>query len=143
MLQVVPTPSGSVSHQVQQQVASLCLTGPRPPSMGSGCPQSVLGGSGPIRLPASSHLGQGGGEVAGLPVQQSHSDCTRVAQHALVLRSGDHVQSNPTVPAHPAQLTDSAIQPDLSQESSESESTCLAPRASALKEQGFSEAVAE
>ena len=143
MIQVAPTPSGPVCHQVQQQVASLCLTGPRPLSLGSGCPRSVLGGSGPICLPTSSHLGQSGGEVAGLPMQQSHSDCTGVAYHPLVQGSSGHVQSNPTVSAHLARLTDSTIQPDLSQESGEPESACLAPRASAIKEQGFSEAVAE
>ena len=142
MLQVAPTSSGSVCHQVQQQTATVCLFGRRPPGLGSGCPQSALGGSGPIHLPTSSHLGQGGGEVAGLPMQQSHSDCIRVAQHALALGSSDHLQPNPTVLAHPARITDSAIQPDLPQESGESESTRLAPRASAIKEQGFSETVA-
>ena len=86
--------------QVQQQVASLRLTGPRPPSLGSGCPQSVQGGAGPLCLSTSRHLGQSGGEVAGLPMQQSHSECTGVAQHALVLGSSGHVQSNPTVSAH-------------------------------------------
>ena len=132
-------PPGSTTSYLS---LSLSLS-PRPPSLGSGCPQSVLGGAGPIRLPTSNHLGQSGGEVAGLPMQQSHSDCTGVAQHALVLGSSGHVQSNPTVSAHLARLTDSTIQPDLSQESGEPESACLAPRASAIKQQGFSEAVAE
>ena len=66
-------------------------TGSRPPGMGSGCTQSVLGRSGPICLPTSSHLGQSGGEVAGLPMQQNRTDCTRVAQHALVLGPSGHV----------------------------------------------------
>ena len=43
---------------------------------------------------------------------------------------GGHVQSDPPVPA---QSGDSAIKP---------EPTCLAPRATAIKEQGFSEALA-
>ena len=106
--------------------------------MGSGCTQPVMGGSGPIRLPTSSHLGQSG-EVAGLPMQQDHTDCTRLAQHALVLGSSDHVQSNPFVPG---QSADSAIQSDPTQESVHSEPTCLASKASAIKEQGLSEAVA-
>ena len=75
-------------------------------------------------------------------MQQNNSDCPRVAQHALVLGSGGYVQSDPPVPAQPAQFTDSTIQPDLTQESGKSESTCLAPRASTIKEQGLSEAVA-
>ena len=36
------------------------------------------------------HLGQSDGKVAGLPMQKNHSDCSRVAQHALVLGSSDH-----------------------------------------------------
>ena len=90
--------------------------------------------SGSLCLPTSSHLVQSGGEVAGLLVQQNHTDCTGVAQHALVWGSCGHVQSDPTVPA---QSGESAVQPDDAQEP-----TCLAPRATAIKEQGFSEAVA-
>ena len=74
----------------------LCLTSSRSTSLGSRCPQSTLGGSGPI---CSSYLGQSGGEIAGPPVQQNPTDCTRVIQHALVLGRGDHVQSDPTVSA--------------------------------------------
>ena len=75
-----------------------------------------MGKSGPIRLPTSSHLGQSGGEVPGLPVQQEHT-------------------------AQSAQYGYSTIQPDPTQESVKPESICLAPRATAIKEQGFSETV--
>ena len=97
MLPVAPTSSGLVCHQIQQQTATVCVTGPRPPGLGSGCTQPVLGKSGPICLPTSSHLGQSGQEVTGLPLQQDHSDCPRVAQHALILGSGGNVQSDPSV----------------------------------------------
>ena len=50
-----------------------------------------MGGSGPSCLPTSSHLGQSAGEVSGLSVQENHSDCSRVAHHALVLGPNDHV----------------------------------------------------
>ena len=144
MQPVAQTPSGPICHQVQQQqqTTTIRLPSPRPSSLGSGCSQSVLGGSGPLRLPTSSHLGQSGGEVTGLPVLQNNSDCPRVAQHALVLGSGDNVQPNPTVPAQHTKVGVSALQSGPSQEPLESEPTCLAPRASAIKEQGFSEAVA-
>ena len=142
MLPVAPATSGPVCHQVQQQTATICVTGPRPPGMGSGCTQPLLGGPGHIRLSTSSHLGQSGGEVTGLSLQQNNSDCPRVAQHALVLGSSGNVQSNPTVPAQHTKLSISAIQPGPSQEPVKSEPTCLAPRASAIKDQGFSEAVA-
>ena len=134
MLPVAPAPSGPVCHQV-------CVAGSRPPGMGSACTQSVLGGPGPICLP-SSHLGQSGGEVAGLPMQQNDPDCTGMAQHALVLGSSGNVQSDPTVSAQHTKPSVSAIQPGPTQEPIKSESTCLAPRASAIKERGFSEAVA-
>ena len=98
-----------------------------------------MGGSGCIRLPTDRHIGQSGGETTGLPVQETHSDCPGVAQHALVLGLGDHVQSGPSQPAQPA---DTALQSDPSQKSDKSKSQCLAPRATKIKEQGFSEAVA-
>ena len=73
MLSVAPAPIGPVCHLIQQQTATVCVTGPRPPGMRSGCTQSLLGRSGPIRLPTTSHLGQSGREVAGLPMQQNHT----------------------------------------------------------------------
>ena len=56
---------------------------------------------------------------------------------ALVLGFLDHVKSDSLVPAQPAL----SIQSDSSQESFKIRSACMAPRASAIKEQGFSEAV--
>ena len=142
MLQVAPATSGPVCHQVQQQTATVCITSTRPPGLGSGCTQPLLGGPGPIRLPTGSHLGQSGGEAPGLPLQQNNSDCSRVAQHALVLGSGSNAKPDSTVSAQYTQPNVSAIQPGPSQEPVEPEPACLAPRASAIKEQGFSEAVA-
>ena len=92
----------------------------------------------PYAFPPAATLGK----VAGLPLQQDYSDCPRVAQHALVLGSSGNVQSDPTVPAQHTQLSVSAFQPGPSQEPVKSEPTCLTPRASAIKEQGFSETVA-
>ena len=110
MRKVAPATSGPVCHQVQQQTASVCVTGARPPGLGSGCTQSLLGGPGPIRLSTGSHLGQSGGEAPGLPLQQNNPDCPRVAQHALVLGPGSNVKPDPTVSAQPSV---SAIQPIL------------------------------
>ena len=128
---------------VQQQNTKICVTGSGPPCLGSGCTQSVQWGSGPLWLPTGSHLGwwRSGGEVTGLPMQQNHTDFSREAQHALVFGPGGHVHPDPIVPVQPAQSTDSAVQPDPSQESVKPESSCLAPRDSAIKEKGLSEAV--
>ena len=81
-------------------------------------------------------------KVVKLPLQQDHSDRPRVAQHALVLRSSGNVQSDPSVSTQPAQSGISTIQPDPAQEPVKPEPSCLAPTATAIKEQGFSEAVA-
>ena len=142
MSPVAPTHCGPVCHRVQQQATSVCLTSSRPPGMGSGCSQPVMGRTGSLCLPTSSHLGHSGGEVTGLPLQQNHTDCTGMTQHALVLGSSGNVQPDPPVSAQLTQTSVSAIQPGPTQEPVKSESTCLAPRATAIKEQGFSEAVA-
>ena len=95
-------------------------------------------GTRPLKLlPTRSHIT---GNIEN--TKKNHSDCPGVAEHTLVLGPGDHVQPNPTVAAQPAQPFNSAIQPDPSQKSGKPESPCMAPRASAIKEQGFSEAVA-
>ena len=88
MLPVAPAPSLPVCHQVQQLTTTVCVTGSRSTGLGNGCIQSVLGRSLPICLPTNSHLGQSGGEVAGLPMQRDHSDCTGVAQHLPLWPSG-------------------------------------------------------
>ena len=74
--------------------------------------------------------------------QQVASVCPGVAKHALVLGPSCHVQPNSIEPAQSAQPVDTALQSDPSQKSDKSKSPCMAPRASAIKEQGFSEAVA-
>ena len=142
MQPMAPASNRSVCHEVQPQVTSVCLSSTGLPGYSSGCTYSAMGRSGCIRLPTDSHIGQSGGEATGLPVQETHSDCPGVAQHALVLGPGDHVQSGPSQPAQPAQSADTALQSDPSQKSDKSKSPCMAPRATKIKEQGFSEAVA-
>ena len=107
MQQVAPAQNRLNCHEVQQQVASVCVTGTGSPGHSSGCAQSAMVGSGSIHLPTVSHIGQSGGGVAGLPMQENHSDCSGVAQHALLLGSSGHVQPNPTEPAQSAQPVDS------------------------------------
>ena len=65
--QVAPATDRPICHEVQQQIASVCVTSTRSPGHCSGCTQSAMGGSGRICLPTSSHIGQSVGEIAGLP----------------------------------------------------------------------------
>ena len=60
----------------------------------------------------------------------------------MVLGPGSHVQSDTSKSAISAQPTDTTIQSGSTQKSVTPQPSCLAPRATAIKEQGFSEAVA-
>ena len=115
MQQVAPAKNRPICHEVQQQVASGCVTGTGSPGHSSGCTRSAMGGSGRIRLRTTSHIGQSGVEVAGLPMRENHSDYSGVAQHGLFWGSNGHVQPNSTEPAHSAQPVDTALPSDPSQ----------------------------
>ena len=93
-------------------------------------------------FPPAAILGKVVEKLQDSPCKRIILDCSGVAQHALVLGSSGHVQPNPTEPAQYAQPVNKALQSDPSQKSGKSKSPCMAPRASAIKEQGFSEAVA-
>ena len=142
MHQVAPAPNRPVCHEVQSQVTPVCVSSSGFQGGSSGCTHSAMGGPGCICLSTDRHLGQGGGKAAGLSVQETHSNCSRMAQHALVLGSGNHVQSGPTQSAKSAQSVDSALQSDPSQKSDKFKPSCMAPRTTTIKQQGFSEAVA-
>ena len=137
--QVAPAKNRPFCQEVQQQV--VCVTSTGSPGHSSGCTPPITGGSACIHLPTNSHIGQSGGEAAGLLMQENHSDCSGVAQHALVLGLSDYVQPNTTEPAQSAQPAYTTFQSDPSQKSDKLEPPCMAPRGG--KEQGFSEAVAE
>ena len=87
MQPVAPASNRPICHEVQQQVASVCVTRTGSPGHNSGCTKSAMGGSGHVYFPTRSHLGQSDGEVTGLPMQENHSDCSGEAQQALVLGS--------------------------------------------------------
>ena len=57
---------------------------------------------------------------------QENPDCSGVAQDALVLGPSGHVKPDPTVPAQPAQSTDSTIHSDSTQGCVKPRSQCLA-----------------
>ena len=137
MQQVAPASNRPICHGIQQQVTSICVISTRSSGHNCGCTQSAMGGSGHMCLSTSSHLGQSGGEVTGLPMKENHSDCSGVAQHALVLGPSDHVQSDLTESACLPQPVYTTFQSDPSQKSDKPKSPCMAPRTTAIKEQGF------
>ena len=134
--QVAPAPDRPICHEVQQQATFIYVTSTGPRGLGSGRSQPAMGGSGCICLPTGSHLGQSGGKAAGLPMRENYSDCTRVAQHALILGPCGHVRPNSSVPAQSANI---ALHSDSSQESVKPESACLAQITYNLKSITFRE----
>ena len=89
MQPMAPASNRPICHEVQPQVTSVCLSSTGFAGCSSGCTYSAMGRSGCIRLPTVRHIGQSGGEATGLPVQETHSDCPGMAQHALVLGPSD------------------------------------------------------
>ena len=142
MPKVALTSDRSIRYEVQPQAAPVCISSTGLPSGSSGRSHSAMGGPGCLCLPTNSHIGQSSGKVNTLPVQENHSDCPGLAQHGLVLGLGEHVQPSSPQSAQPAKPVNLTLQSDPSQESDKSESACMAPRATAIKQQGFSEAVA-
>ena len=84
----------------------------------------------------------GGCETIGPRVPSHHSDCSRVAQHALVLGPGQHVSSHSPLASSGGEFDNSTIQSVSSQGPPQSKPPCLAPRASAIQQAGFSAEVA-
>ena len=140
--QVAPASDRSLCYEIQQQGAPVRVTSSGSHGHCSGCTQFVMGRSGRIRLPTDNNIRQSGGEVAGLPIPEADHYCPGVAQHDMVLGPSGNVQPDPITLASTAKPTDSTLQSDLSQKSDKLKSPCMAPRATAIKEQGFSEAVA-
>ena len=71
--QMAPASDRSVCHEVQPQVTSVCFSSTRPPGSSSGCTHSAMGGSGHICIPTDRHIGQSGGEVTRLPMQETRA----------------------------------------------------------------------
>ena len=142
VFQVAPTTSGLVCDQVQSQTAQFCVTGSGSDSLGGRRPELILGTSERICIPSSLPAPQSNFKDKGSGLSQDDSDCPRLAKHALVLGPGGPIRSDPLQPSSDKGPSDSAFQWASSQEPSESQSSCLAPRSSAIRKHGFSEEVA-
>ena len=142
VLQVGPASSGFVRNPVQSQTTQLCVTGAGSGGLGSGCPEFILGTTECVRFPSSLPTSTGGIKVTGSGLSQNDPDCPRLAKHALVLGPGGAVSTDSLQPASGKGPGDPTFQWATSQEPQESQSSCLAPRSSAIRELGFSEEVA-
>ena len=139
---LAPSPGGHVCNKVQLQTSPVCVSSAGPQGLGSGRPDSLLGKPGHVYLPPSIVTGQGGQQTVGPSLQESDPNSSGLAQHAMVLGPGGTVVSDPSLPTQPSRPSDTAVQQGTSQESDQPKPTRLAPRAAAIKEQGFSSPVA-
>ena len=108
-----PTADRSVCNSVQSQASQVCLSSTGLDSLGSGCSQSFMEQSGRVCLPSGIPSQSGRVKTRGSGLSRDDIDRPGLAQHAL--------------------------EP---QEPESSKSACLAPRASSIKRQGFSDEVA-
>ena len=139
---LAPSPGRHVCNKVQLQTGPVCVSSTGPQGLGSGRPDSLLGKPGHVYLSPSIFTGQGGQQTVGPSLQESDPNSSGLAQHAMVLGPGGTVVSDPSLPTQPSRPSDTAIQQGMSQKSDQPKPTRLAPRAEAIKEQGFSSPVA-
>ena len=142
VLQLGPAADRSVCHPIQSQASQVCLSSSGLDSLGGGCSQSTMEQPGRVRLSSSlpsqsSHIqtGQSG-------LSQNDLNRSGLAQHALVLGSDKSIKSNSLQSSLGEEPVNSTVQRPSPQELESSESACLAPRASSIRRQGFSEEVA-
>ena len=88
------TGGGPICDQVQSQTSQICVPGSGSTSLESGCSKCSLARSGCLCFSPGGSPREGGLQVDGSRIPQSHSHCTRVAQHAMVLGSGQHVSTD-------------------------------------------------
>ena len=142
MCQVAHSSSGSLCNKVQSQTTQVCVPSTRSTSMESRCSQPELGEYGCLRVPSCVSFGQGGIQDPRSGSSQVDPDCSRVAQHALVLGSGQHVCSESSLPSKRGEPADPTVQSVSPQRSPRAQPPRLAPRASSIQTQGFSDEVA-
>ena len=139
---LAPPPSGHVYDKVQFQTSPIRVSSAGSQYLGSGRSYSVLGEPGHVYLSPSVFTGQDSQQASRPSLRESDPNSSGLAQHAMVLGSGGTVVPDPSLPTPSSRSSDTTIQQGSSQISDHSQPSRLAPRAEAIKEQGFSSPVA-
>ena len=137
-----PTADRSLCNSIQSQASQVCFSGSGFDNLGSGCSQSFMEQPGSVCLPSSLPSQSSRVKTCGSGLSQDDTDRPGLAQHALVLGSDQAVKSDSVQSSLGEIPIDPAIQRSPPQELESSKSACLAPRASSIKRQGFSDEVA-
>ena len=137
-----PSTVTPVCNPVQSQAPQVCFSGARSDSLGDRRLKSTMEESGRLRVSPSISAQPSDFQGEGSGLLQNDPNCPGVAQHAVVLGPGPSISSDSLPTAMSEGSSDSTFQQTRSQEPQSSESACLAPRASAIHEQGFTDEVA-
>ena len=86
--QMASSQGGPICDEVQLQTTSVCVPSSRSQSMGRGCVDPVMGGSGPTCLSPSSPPDKCSDKGSQPSVQKDDNSSPGLAEHALVLGSG-------------------------------------------------------
>ena len=89
-----PATCRPVCNLVQSQAFQVCFTGTGSHSLGSRCPESVMGEFEHLCLPSSLPAQPSNLQGDGSRLSQDDCDCSRVAQHALVLGPDQPISSD-------------------------------------------------
>ena len=96
--EVAHTGSRLICNQIQSQTSQVCVTSSGPFGLEGGCIEFSMGGSGRLCLSSGGNSGTCGHQTVGPDVSQNDPNCSRMAQHAMVLGPGKHVSSNSPLP---------------------------------------------
>ena len=99
-----------VCDKVQSQASQVCFPGSGQIGLGSRCAESSVERSGRVCLPPDSPYRSSDHKVVGPRLSLTHLDCTRMAQLAMVLGSGQSVSSSSPLSATGGELVDSTVQ---------------------------------
>ena len=142
VLQLGPAADRSFCHPIQSQASQVCLSSSGLDSLGGGCSQPSMVQPERVRLSSSPPSQSGHIQTGESGFSQNDLNRSGLAQHALVLGSDQSIKSDSLQSSLGEEPVDSTVQRPSPQELESSESACLAPRASSIRRQGFSEEVA-
>ena len=139
---VAQTGGRLICNQIQSQTSQVSVSSSRQVSPGGGCVESPVGGPGRVCLSSDSSSRTGGHQTFGPRLSPAYSDCSRVPKHAMVSGPGQHVDLNSPLTSQGGEFVNPTIQSVPTQGSLQPESTCMAPRVTAIQQAGFSDEVA-
>ena len=140
--EVAHTSSQFICNQVQSQTSQICVSSSGQVSLAGRCIEPPVGGLGCLCLPSNCSARTGGLQASGPQVSTTHFNCSRVTKHAMVLGPGQHVGSNSSLSSQGEEFVNPTVQSVSSQGPIQPEPPCVAPRAAATQQAGFSEEVA-